>query len=451
MDEKALQNKIQSKVRAKLSSLFTRYNTDFNDLDSMLKWKPIVLVLGNYSSGKSTFINELIGREVQRTGQAPTDDSFTVITASTTGNDEADVPGSDLVNDARLPFTIFKNFGEQFISHFRMKRVQSSMFEHLAVIDSPGMLDSISEKDRGYDYATVIKEFARLADLVVLMFDPHKAGTIQETYNTIRNILPEATGEDRVLFVMSRIDECDNLGDLVRSYGTLCWNLSQMTGRKDIPRIFLTFSPKVVVDLSPELAVWAKEREHLKQEILSAAGLRINHILQNVDKQIQEVRMVAEAMAVYSEGGMKLLTTALKRAVAAGILCFLFLDMGLKRMWGLPKNTILPSLLSGESVAPAQLMIPVGGAVLVSVLIALMFLKWQFPRHAKRCRQNLDCLITLDTVYRRHLWERVKDKVRELLSAPTVFGLFTGHQGNIEKLDRFSKGEMQDYYKKIGE
>ncbi|MBA3013411.1 MAG: dynamin family protein [Proteobacteria bacterium] len=451
MDEKALQNKIQSKVRAKLSSLFARYNTDFNDLDSLLKWKPVVLVLGNYSSGKSTFINELIGREVQRTGQAPTDDSFTVITASTTGSDEPDVPGSDLVNDVRLPFTSFKTFGEQFISHFRMKRVHASMFENLAVIDSPGMLDSISEKDRGYDYSTVIKDFARLADLVVLMFDPHKAGTIQETYNTIRNILPEATGEDRVLFVLSRIDECDNLGDLVRSYGTLCWNLSQMTGRKDIPRIFLTFSPKVVVDLPPELAVWAREREHLKQEILSAAGLRINHILQNVDKQIQEVRMVAEAMAVYAEGGMKILTTAMKRAFAAGSLCFLFLDIGTKRLWGFPEKGVLQSLLAGEFVAPAQLMIPVAGVVLVLSMIALFFLRWQLPRHAWRCRQDLDRLVPLETVYRRNLWERVKGKVSELLSAPTTFGLFAGHQGNVAKLDRFSKGEMQEYYKKLAE
>lgn len=451
MDEKALQNKIQSKVRSKLASIFAHYKTDFNDLDSMLKWKPIVLVLGNYSSGKSTFINELVGREVQRTGQAPTDDSFTVITASTSGDDEADVPGSDLVNDVRLPFTLFKTFGEQFISHFRMKRVQSSMFENLAVIDSPGMLDSISEKDRGYDYCTVIKEFARLADLVVLMFDPHKAGTIQETYNTIRNILPEATGEDRVLFVLSRIDECDNLGDLVRSYGTLCWNLSQMTGRKDIPRIFLTFSPKVVVDLPPELAVWAREREHLKQEILSAAGLRINHILQNVDKQIQEVRMIAEAMAVYAEGGMKILTTAMKRAAAAAMLCFLFLDMGVKRMWGFPKKTILPTFLSGELIEPSQLVIPVAGVALVSVLITLFFLRWQLPRHASRCRQNMDRLVTLDTVYRKHLWERVKGKVSDLLSTPTTFGLFAGHRGNVAKLDRFSKGEMQDYYKKLAE
>lgn len=448
MDEKALQNKIQSKVKAKLSPLFARYRTDFNDLDSMLKWKPIVLVLGNYSSGKSTFINELIGREVQRTGQAPTDDSFTVLTSPDPGGEEMDLPGADLVNNGRMPFTVFKTFGEQFISHFRMKKVDALIFENLAIIDSPGMLDSVSEKDRGYDYAAVIKEFARLADLVVLMFDPHKAGTIQETYNTIRNILPESTGEDRVLFVMSRIDECDNLGDLVRSYGTLCWYLSQMTGRKDIPRIFITFSPKVG-EIPPELAIWAREREHLKQEILAAAGLRIHHVLQNVDKQIQEVHLIAEAMAVYAEGGLKIMGIAVKRGLAGGLICFLFLDMVTQRLWGFPERTMLPSLLTGV-VEPQQLLIPGGGAAIVACLIALFFLKWQFPRYAKRCCRDVDRLVTLETVYRRNLWGKVKEKVQELLVRPRVSGLFIGHRRNMAKIDRFSRGVMQEYYKKIG-
>ena len=39
---------------------------------------PFVFLLGNHSSGKSTFINHVLGRTVQETGVAPTDDGFTV-------------------------------------------------------------------------------------------------------------------------------------------------------------------------------------------------------------------------------------------------------------------------------------------------------------------------------------------------------------------------------------
>ena len=41
---------------------------------------PSVLCLGNHSSGKSSFINHLLGEDIQKTGLAPTDDGFTIIT-----------------------------------------------------------------------------------------------------------------------------------------------------------------------------------------------------------------------------------------------------------------------------------------------------------------------------------------------------------------------------------
>lgn len=392
MDEKALQNKIQSKVKAKLEPLFLKYDTDLADLESTLKWKPLVLILGNYSSGKSTFINELLGKEIQRTGQAPTDDSFTVITSPDSGASEEDVPGADLVNDTRMPFASFKTYGEQFISHFRMKRVLSPVFDNMAIIDSPGMLDSVSEKDRGYDYSAVVKDFAKLADLIVLMFDPHKAGTIQETYNTIRNTLPEATGEDRIIFVMSRIDECDNFGDLVRSYGTLCWNLSQMTGRKDIPRIFLTFSP-AVTEVTNELSVWAAEREELKKKVTSAPGLRISHILQSVDKQVQELHMTAEAMWSFAEGGKKIFNSSFKNGLISSLLCLFFLDLITREFLGFPEKAFVSSLITGKVDLP-QLIIPFAGFSVMALLFATCLFKWQLPRYVSRCKEKVDALIT---------------------------------------------------------
>ena len=64
----------------------------------------------------------------------------------------------------------------------------------------------------------------------------------------MRNTLPEKIFEDRLVYVLNRIDECSSLEDLIRVYGTLCWNLSQITGRKDIPRILLTYSTEKAKD-----------------------------------------------------------------------------------------------------------------------------------------------------------------------------------------------------------
>jgi len=447
MNEKGMQSTIQNSVKSKLAPLMAKYNMDLAELDATMKWKPIVLILGNYSSGKSTFINELIGREVQRTGQAPTDDSFTVLTSPTPGEGEGDIPGANLVNDERLPFVGFKSYGEKFISHFRMKQVDSPVFENLALIDSPGMLDSVSEKDRGYDYSSVVKDFAKLADLIILMFDPHKAGTIQETYNAIRNTLPEAAGEDRIVFVMSRIDECDNMGDLLRSYGTLCWNLSQMTGRKDIPRIYLTYAPGMSAN-GEELVEWSIEREHLKEKILGAPSLRISHILQDIDKQVHDLRMVAEAMWRFSEGGKKIVRKNLKNSLLIGLTAFLGMDLVTRELLHFPESTFLSSLVQGY-VPPERLLVPLISFSSVLLVSLLWLSKWQLPRYFKRCRVQVDKLVTIESEYQKSVWERVRENVLALLKKPTVKSLYQPYGANLNKLEKYSRKYIQRYYEKI--
>ena len=93
----------------------------------------------------------------------------------------------------------------------------------------------------------MVGDLAEIADLILILFDPHKAGTIREAYTSIRDTLPKSTFEDRIMFVLNRIDECVSLKDLLRVYGTLCWNLSQITGRKDIPAIYLTYSVRAAL------------------------------------------------------------------------------------------------------------------------------------------------------------------------------------------------------------
>ena len=447
MDEKKLQSELNKKVRNKLLPLFNHYRFDYSDLDAVLKWKPIVLVIGNYSSGKSTLINEMLGQDLQRTGQAPTDDSFTIITTHGSEGGEPIVPGSTLVNDETLPFVKFKDFGEQFISHFRLKKINAPFLENMALIDSPGMLDAVTEKDRGYDYLTVLGEFAKLADLVVLMFDPHKAGTISETYTAIRSTLPETSEEDRIVFVMSRIDECDNLSDLVRSYGTLCWNLSQMTGRKDIPRIYVTYAAGEA-EPTEILSVWGEERELLKKKILSAPGFRVNHILQDIDRQVNELQLICEAMSTFSSRGRGILKRVGKFSLIAGLAGLFLTDLILKGFTGMPEDPLIIALLSG-SAGPANLPLPLTSAALVCFLSWLWFTRWNFPKLVKESQADLASLVTLDSSYKKNLWTKVENRVADFLSRAKFKDLTMTHQRNLAKIRKFLDRDLRDYYNKI--
>ena len=104
-----------------------RYGYSEMPLEINIKWRPQILIIGNYSSGKSTLINELIGTKIQATGQAPTDDSFTIITyndAEDDGNAEAgsakkirvteERDGKVLLNDPEYPFESLRKHGERF-------------------------------------------------------------------------------------------------------------------------------------------------------------------------------------------------------------------------------------------------------------------------------------------------------------------------------------------------
>lgn len=444
-DTKKMQDDIQNKALARLTPLFNRYGLDPESLQAAMKWKSIVLVLGNFSSGKSTLINELFNTNVQRTGQSPTDDSFTIITAPAEGAAPKDIPGSALLNDDRLPFTSLKKYGEQLTAHLTMKEVDSPQLNDMAIIDTPGMLDAITEKDRGYNYSGVIGDLAKLADLVVLMFDPHKAGTIREVYETIRTTLPSSLSEDRIIFVMSRIDECDNPSDLIRSYGTLCWNLSQMTGRKDIPRIFLTFSPAHAAN-QETMSAWNNERDELKEIILSASSLRVSHVLQHIDKQAHELKMVTEALASFSAEGQKLLKRTTLNSLGVGLFFFLFLDIIVREFTGLPDVTIISSLLSGE-VGPANLVIPILGFVGVTALMFYYFSRIQFPRLRRKSTEMPESLVILNNDYREQLWQRMKGHIKILLGKVGLMDVLPGHQSNLGKIDRFIEKELQDYYK----
>lgn len=304
----SLRSEMVELVGTHLSPVARRYGYSEVPLESNIKWRPQVLILGNYSSGKSTLINELLGMDVQQTGQAPTDDCFTIITHDEAAEGRGPVrvteerEGSVLLNDPQYPFEGLKKHGQRFASHFRLKKVNSPFLKHLALIDTPGMLDSIAERDRGYNYQDVIGDLAQIADLVLVLFDPHKAGTVREAHASLRDTLPAKTFEDRVIFVLNRVDECETLVDLLRVYGTLCWNLSQMLGRKDIPPIKLTYAKDRRNGRDAEyLKFLENQRDELKVLIGQAPKYRLDHLAAYVELHGERLSHLLEALISYSK------------------------------------------------------------------------------------------------------------------------------------------------------
>ena len=63
----SLRKELVQLVQDKLTPASTKYDYSDRPLENSIKWRPLILVLGNYSAGKSTLINEFLGCDVQRT------------------------------------------------------------------------------------------------------------------------------------------------------------------------------------------------------------------------------------------------------------------------------------------------------------------------------------------------------------------------------------------------
>lgn len=203
---------------------------------------PFVLLLGNHSSGKSSFINHILKRKVQTTGVAPTDDNFTIIGP---GETDIDRNGPALVGDPDLGFSGLKMFGPVLVNHTHLKVRANTAISDFMIVDSPGMIDSpVTNKsaaagpvgmDRGYNFEGVCRWYAERADVILLFFDPDKPGTTGETLSILTTAL---VGLDHKMYIiLNKADQFHKIHDFARAYGSLCWNLSKVIPRKDLPRI----------------------------------------------------------------------------------------------------------------------------------------------------------------------------------------------------------------------
>ncbi len=256
--------------------------------DGEISGGPLVLVVGNHSSGKSTFINHLVGQEIQRTGMAPTDDCFTILRH---GENREERDGAAVVSNPDLPFNGLAPFGEGFVSHFRMRLLPLPLLKNVTLVDTPGMIDAADpEAGRGYDFAGVVRWFAERADVILVFFDPDRPGTTAESLTILTQSLSRM--DHKLLVVMNKMDQFRSMRDFARCYGTLCWNLGKVIKKKDIPQIYTTYVPVEGAPTSPlPLDDFEHARRELIEEINRAPVRRVDNMITQTANHADRLRM----------------------------------------------------------------------------------------------------------------------------------------------------------------
>lgn len=297
-DVAAVEESARSVYAKSLEPIATRFEFEPPPSASETTGLPLVLLLGNHSSGKSSFVNYLVGETLQRTGIAPVDDSFTIITH---GGERIDRDGQAVVTNPTLAWGDLERFGPTLLSHLRLKQRPVPDLEGLALVDSPGMIDAASSKeDRGYDFAGVVRWFAERADVILFMFDPDKPGTTGET---IRILTDSLAGLDhKLLLIFNKADRFATMRDFARAYGALCWNLSKAIPRKDLPHVYTTFLPTehggdgVATVSNVPLDDFERSRDEVREEVRRAPFRRLDNVISRLYQYTRRLRVHARVL-----------------------------------------------------------------------------------------------------------------------------------------------------------
>jgi len=300
--KRVLDKKPVSKADAILEGIASLYRTNIRELESKFKFpdfhspmmddvdfkaKPIVLLVGQYSVGKTSFIKYLLECDFpgSRIGPEPTTDSFMAVMH---GNTQKQVPGNAAVMDRDLPFRTLQRFGIQFLNKFSVSTLPAPILESISFLDTPGILSGEKQRlGRQYDFAKVVEQFAHRSDRILLLFDAHKLDISDE----FRGALEMLKGhDDKVRCILNKCDQIPNQ-QLLRVYGALMWSLGKVFKTPEVLRVYVgSFWDKPYSD-QHNADLFDKEAEDLLADLKSLPRHRVTRKINEFVKRTRQFKV----------------------------------------------------------------------------------------------------------------------------------------------------------------
>jgi hypothetical protein len=218
-----------------------------------------------------------------------------------------------------------------------------------------------------------------------------------------------------------------------------------MTGRKDMPRIYLTYSPEKV---KPGSETWMNEREELIRVLKSAPRMRLNHMVQEVDRSIRELSLSIEAYTRYRKRLLDKIKHVLFTGALAAFLAFFFGDLTMKIIADYPETPFTWALING-TLNDENLIWPFVWLSFVLVITFFSISHIIFPQLKNNTLKNLDNLVVLDNAYKRDIWRRTKILVYKSIDEKGLKHLITPHGRHLGKVERFLENDLNPIYERI--
>lgn len=198
--------------------------------------KIIVMLMGNHSAGKSSFINWYIEEHVQKTGVAIETQGFTLVTS---GRKRESLTGNATLHlyphlEPLRSFDGVVDFLSTEISTSKQKK-----FSLVTFIDTPGLVDG--DMKYPFDVNEAINWIGDMADLVFVFFDPIGQALCKRTLDLVEKLSERRP--DRVRFYLSKADEAGHEADrqrvMMQIVQELCKRPTLNRTAFDMPTIYI--------------------------------------------------------------------------------------------------------------------------------------------------------------------------------------------------------------------
>ncbi len=257
-----LENHLKSENPALLEVLPTYYKLDKilyrlglldreTSLASRISWWPLISVLGTFSAGKSTFINDYIGEKIQGTGNQAVDDKFSVICYGASGN--LTLPGTALDADPRFPFfrmsreieKVASGEGKRIESYLQLRTTGQARVRGRIIIDSPGF----DADDQRRSTLRITDHIIDLSDLVLVFFDARhpEPGAMQDTLEHLVARTLNRTDATKFFYILNQMDTAakeDNPEEVVGA-----WQRAMAQAGLSAGRFFTIYNEQAAVPI----------------------------------------------------------------------------------------------------------------------------------------------------------------------------------------------------------